>query len=281
MFDFTDITVVIQLTGLILGTGMFISTLEYVFNRREYQPDGLFSWHIWQELEFRNYKTLKKVSAPFFSAQGVVMLLVIRLGLIAVFLYLLAIGQPLNFAVTTALFLTQLYLNFRIPYGKDGSDQMSTIVLCMLFFISAFPDNMLLVNSCLIFIAYQSIISYLTAGIAKLISPTWLKGDIVYDVLNTRTYGNKRIASILKDYKYIRRAFTYTTIGFESLFFIVFFLRAPYNALFLIIPFGFHLSSALFMGLNSFVFAFVSTYPSVLYVVNRLHRVIDALPSLF
>ncbi|MDC0722096.1 HTTM domain-containing protein [Nannocystis bainbridge] len=273
MSEFMEVATVARVSGLVVGAGMAISTLEFLANLRECRSDGLFSWEFWRETKWRRLPALKRLTHPLFAYPGVLTVLLARLGLIALLLVELARGGPLDPAVLTALVATQLYVNFRYPVGKDGSDQMSTIVLFMLAVIAWFPDRPVITVACVVFIAFQSLLSYLTAGVAKLVSPDWRSGDIILGVIATETYGSRFMAGLLRDHKLLRRTMNHSTIVFESLIVLVLVLPPPWNAYFLVIPLIFHAACAAMMGLNIFIFAFAATYPALLFVSNHLHEI--------
>jgi hypothetical protein len=273
MFDFMDPRSVARVTGLVLGAGLTISTLEYLANLRQCGDDGLYSWNIWKETKFRKRPRLKSLTYPLFDVPGVVAVLLARLAMIALLAFQLWLGNPLDAVLLTALVATQFYVNFRFPVGKDGSDQMSNIVLIMLFLMAWFPGRPLIVNACTVFIAFQALASYLTSGVAKLISPYWRSGDIILGVLSTETYGSPLAASVLREHKIVRRTMNYATIAFESLIFITLLLPYPYNVYSLAVPLAFHLGCSFLMGLNVFPFAFAATFPALIYLSNHLHRI--------
>jgi hypothetical protein len=273
MLDFLDPRSVARLTGLVLGAGMIISTLEYIANLRQCGENGLYSWNIWKENKFRKTPRLKRATYPLFDVPGVLTVLLARLALIVLFLFQLWQDSRLDPVVLTALLATQGYVNFRFPIGKDGSDQMTNIVMVMLFLMAWFPGRPLIVNACIVFIAFQSVASYLTAGVAKLISPHWRSGDIILGVLSTETYGSRLAAGVLRENKLVRRTMNHATIAFESLIFVTLLLPYPYNVYSLAVPLAFHLGCSFLMGLNVFPFAFAATFPALIYVSNHLHRI--------
>lgn len=279
MTDFMDVATVARVSALIVGAGLAVSTLEFIANIRECRKDGLFSWEFWRETKWRKHPRLKAIANPFFAYPGVLIVLLARLALIGLLLYQLSRGSRLDPILMTALVASQLYINFRYTVGKDGSDQMSTIVLLMLCGIAWFPERPVIAIACVVFMAFQSVLSYLTAGIAKLISPDWRSGDIILGVIGTETYGSRFMAGLLREHKFLRRAMNYSTIAFESLIVLALVLPSPWNAWFLVIPLMFHVACAAMMGLNIFIFAFAATFPALLYVSNHLHRIATVIGS--
>jgi len=279
MTGFMDVATVARVSGLVVSAGLAISTLEFIANIRECRSDGLFSWEIWRETKWRKHPRLKATFNPLFAYPGVLIVLLVRMALIALLMFQLSGGSRLDPIVMTALMASQLYVNFRYPAGKDGSDQMSTIVLVMLCMIAWFPARPVIAIACVVFMAFQSGLSYLTAGVAKLISPDWRSGDIILGVIGTETYGSRFMAGLLRDHKFLRRGMNYSTIAFESLIVFALLLPHPWNAWFLVIPLIFHVACAVMMGLNIFTFAFAATFPALLYVSNHLHKIVAMISS--
>jgi hypothetical protein len=61
----------------------------------------------------------------------------------------------------------------------------------------------------------------------------------------------------------------WTIILVESLFFLFVFIPAPYFLVFLLWGIAFHIYNAGAMGLNNFLWAFIGTYPAIIFV-NQL-----------
>lgn len=116
---------------------------------------------------------------------------------------------------------TTSLLNLRSSYGIDGSDQMTTQVFGALF-LGFLPGTTRAQDAALWYIALQACLSYGTAGFVKVISPYWYRGDALFGIFNTRTYGHPAVARFLH-------------------------------------------GRPLVMGINSFFWSFLATYPAILY----------------
>ena len=86
--------------------------------------------------------------------------------------------------------------------------------------------------------------------------------------MSTRTFGFRPAARVLRRSPFLRKGFGATVVIWESLFPLA--LVSPRIVLvcWLAIGASFHLSCAVVMGLNTFVWAFLSAYPSA-YLANQ------------
>jgi hypothetical protein len=206
-----------------------------------------------------------------FHYRGFLILQVLRL-LGCVVLVLLALsGDPLNLPSILIVFGCSLLLSFRDLVGTDGSDQMSLTILGGLV-ISAATSDPFLQSAGLIFIGVQSVLSYIVSGVAKALSPKWRSGLAVAQIMNTRTYGMEHIGNLLNRLpSLINIMLCWVVILTESLFFLVLFIPWPWACLLLLWGALFHVVNAYIMGLNTFLWSFVATYPSMIYL-NHVAR---------
>ena len=254
----------ISITLLLATIGLLISSLEILASRENYTPTGILSWNVLRLRSdiLNNIIPLKIIDfifdTPYFF--GVIVFRIICLiGLIYAIFYHSNISFPLTFIV-----ISNFLINYRSSYGCDGSDQMLTIVFFIVC-ISSYFGLADVGNVCLIFIGCQSCLSYFVSGVAKVAGKKWRKGTAVAEILSSQSYGNNLIGSFLQKHIYLSKLISWTTVIFECLFTIV--LILPNHYLYFFLGFGliFHISIALLMGLNVFVWAFVCTYPAIIY----------------
>jgi hypothetical protein len=263
----------ILMTAVIAWIGATISTLEWIAARRELEADGLFSWLV---IRTRNFAVgsgpLAKGLDWILSSPGFLILLGVRLTAIALLPVAFFSGRG-SFTVLSVVFLSTLLVNVRLPWGMDASDQMLTQVFGSLL-LAAFAGTPLAYKATLWFIAGQSCLSYLASGVAKATSPYWQKGYALLDIGNTKTYGFEPLASFLLSWPTITRLLSWSVILLECAFPLV--LLVGYPACFVFICWGivFHLMIAFVMGLNSFLWAFGSTYPAIVFCSIEAHRFI-------
>ena len=242
-----------------------ISTTELIMNGRHCTDEKLFSWKI-----FRSQPALVKSRLANRILDGLLRyrhymaLLWIRLAAII----LVIIPLPLPWLTTFFLgiiLLTTLLINFRSPFGQDGSDQMSSVLFITLFLTELVPDKTVQ-QAGIWFIALQSCLSYFAAGVAKAKGKKWTsQGTAVYLIFNTASYGSKPVAGFLRKYPPAGKWLTWSVIAAEVTFPLVLVCGFPLCWIFIIWGALFHIMNALVMGLNSFLWAFLATYPAILY----------------
>jgi hypothetical protein len=156
--------------------------------------------------------------------------------------------------------------------GDDGSDQMLNI-MSVAFTVSlllGFSNRVR--ESGLYFIGAQACLAYSTAGVAKLISQSWRSGLAIQGVLSTRTHGMQRLNMVIQKSSLLALVVCWGTIALETAFILAPVLPPmPLLALLAIAAF-FHVGIALVMGLNGFLWSFVSTYPAIVFLNQSVTR---------
>jgi hypothetical protein len=269
---FADVYTVYALITKLFCTGIIIDSLEYLFSLSQYATSGLFSWKILKlrpELIKARFNTDK--FDRVFSKKGIRIIILLRLCASSCLL-ITNTNQPGNKFLILIIAITSFLLTFHSMIGKDGSDQMNAVIFIPLL-ITFFSKNEKIAALGLCFICAQATLSYLVAGIAKLISPEWNNGMAVFKIMNTKTYGDKKIAEILQRLPaYYTKFLNWNIIVFECLFLLVIFLPWPWCLIFIFWGFLFHLYNAIMMGLNGFFWAFLASYPAIVYVNWQLHH---------
>lgn len=262
----TDYRLYILLTTIIVSVGTSLSTMEWFVNRRQLMDDGLFSWRIMgtSRVFMVGPSPLASIVNHLLSYRSFLWILLIRFA--AVLSLPLALwldrGALLVLAVVLA---TSLLLHLRSPFGMDGSDQMATQIFGALF-LGYLGGSTLALEASLWYIAGQSCLSYLTSGVAKALSPYWRRGDVVFAIFNTRTYGYAPVAHFLVSRPMTTKLLTWGAVAMECIFPLALFVGFPGCLVFIAWGVAFHLMNALVMGLNSFLWSFGATYPAVVYV---------------
>jgi hypothetical protein len=162
------------------------------------------------------------------------------------------------------ILLIHLLSHLRNHQGLDGSDQMQVILFASLVIFYLSPDPFVK-QCCLWFICLQALLSYFTAGCAKVRSATWRGGTAIRDIMNTTSFGNKGFALVLAQNPLLSKMMCWAVIVFECAFPLLAFAGVRPCFVFIAVGILFHLSTAMFMGLNSFFWSFVATYPAILF----------------
>jgi hypothetical protein len=152
----------------------------------------------------------------------------------------------------------------RTTYGLEGSDQLLGILFMTLLLVAIHPSATAM-RMGLWFLALQACLAYFTSGIYKVTSRIWWDGAALIGILGTRSYGNERLALWFGEHlgltKWSSRAFVLSETAFPLV------LACPPGWLpwFLAWGIGFHVTCAVIMGLDGFVWAFLATYPAIVF----------------
>jgi hypothetical protein len=254
----------------IFSAGVFISSLEYLAIHKEFKMNGIFSWKIFSSRnEFLNSWIPSQKLNFLFGYRAFIMMHALRIACVLLLPFI-----PDHFFkifLLGILAISSLLFSFRSVVGLDGADQMNLIITITLFIVYTINDE-IIYKAGLIFIAAQSILSYLVAGIAKLRSAKWRSGQAVFEIMNTRTYGYKSVANKLSQAPgFVNSLVCWVIIIFEVCFITLLFLPEPWLYIFIFCGIIFHLYNAVAMGLNNFFWAFLATYPALLYVHTLTH----------
>jgi hypothetical protein len=265
---FSDASFVYACIIRLFCIALFLTALECLAIIRQFGDGGIYSWKM---IKLSVHPRVLKLRLDFlFNKPGVSIILLLRL-LCSIYLFIDPISQGTTYLLGLIV-VTSLLLAIRNPIGNDGSDQMSVIISISLFIAFLFHDTKIAAVS-LYFIAAQSILSYVIAGSAKMLSKKWQSGAAVFQIMNTESYGSERIARYLqRSTPVISAVMAWNVMLCEASFFTVVILPYPYFFIFLFWGLIFHFYNAVIMGLNNFFWVFLSTYPAIIYANIALHH---------
>jgi len=260
----------LQLVVWIHAVAVLLTAAEYLHDRRDFGERGAMSWKVFRASGSGAYRTLvpEGIQRRLFGLRGMTAMLWIQIGAVLVF----AVAPARSWLQWCGLLTSTvvlLLITARQRYGQDGADQMNLIVgiTCVIVFGPFQSETVMTIG--LWFLALQVTLAYLSAGIAKVISPVWRKGLAVGMVVDTASYGSRSAGDLLRRYSWIGRVLTWGTIAFELVFVIALIAPPPVTLGILAAGVLFHLGIAFVMGLNNFVPAFLSTYPAVLFAASQ------------
>jgi hypothetical protein len=234
-----------------------------------FDDQSLLSWRV---LSLRSHWVNRnRTLAMLYHRRGVAAILTARLACACALT--LPMQGWIRISSLAGIVITGWLLKLRNWLGEDGSDQMGQIVATgatLIAFGLQWQDMQLCFAGDLL-IAGQLTISYFLAGVTKLTSFEWRCGRALVGVMGTHTYGHNLAARVASSTRWFSITFCWLVILVETVFPAI--LVSPTHVLiaYLGVFALFHLAMALFMGLNTFVWAFLATYPSV-FVVNVLIR---------
>lgn len=200
------------------------------------------------------------------SYPNIIWLLILRVSVAA--LMILGPGGLITrpWIILIAAVLCWLFV-MRTSYGQDGADQMAYILYTGLA-ISSLAGTVFVRVAFLWFIALQSCLAYCVAGIAKASAKGWRDGDYLTAVSYTHIYGHPRLAGYLISRPDLAKTLARTLILWESTFPLVLVMPEPVAGAMLATGILFHLTNGYLMGLNTFIWSFVATYPAICYCVQ-------------
>lgn len=156
---------------------------------------------------------------------------------------------------------------FAGPYN-GGSDRMGLLVLYCLSLSHWLPDGVLS-EAAFGYLGVQVVLSYFISGQVKIVNPEWRSGRALRDVFSFSAYPVSEDLRRLADRPQLLWFASWFVMLFEVLF--PFTLLAPATlVLALATAAAFHLSNACFFGLNRFVWFWIASYPSILWLQARL-----------
>lgn len=261
-----------KLVSILFAGGVAVTFAERLAASRLYADSGLMSWRVLSFDRARNGVLFRHtvLSQSLFGGKGA--RASYWAGLAGVVLVLLSPARSYSFtAGMLPIVLSCVLAHLRTTYAGDGAQQMSLIVgvaLLLGFNPWVTPAAGAV---CLLFIAAQSALSYLASGVAKLISPIWMRGDALVRILATTAFGCElgfRLASISPRFT---RMLCQVTVIVEVLFPFLLFGPRWMMIAFFVWGFTFHLANAFLMGLNTFLWAFLSTYPALYFAWCSFH----------
>jgi len=251
----------------IAAVGVLLASVESLVQPGPLKDDGLMSWRVGQ---VRRPYLVRGVSGAILerllSYPTVLGLLALRILLASMILL-----GPVSWSIHPLLLLPLVVLlclfSLRNPFGLDGADQMFMIIFLggAIACLVGTPRALCLY---LWFVALQSCLAYATAGIAKATARGWRDGTFLVGVAATRMYGQASLARLLKRLPWLATGLSRVLISWESLFPLVLLVPKPVALCFLAGGCLFHLLNGLLMGLNTFLWAFLSTYPAILFCVQ-------------
>lgn len=256
--------------------GTIIATLELFARPETLLDSGLSSWKVSQlAAEWLGAGHSGCVFNRLFSSKMVRVLLLVRLAAVGI---VLAAGQHLQISGLAAAIVgtTSALLVLRSSYGHDGADQMLTLTFLSVA-LGDLSGSAVGRNLALWFIALQLCLSYLSAGISKVVSPAWRSGDALPGILSTDIYGNKFGRRVFRRRTLIARLSCWAVILFECFFPLSLAELPTLTIVFVMTGILFHLGTAVLMRLNTFLWAFCATYPALWYCarsggIGGVHR---------
>lgn len=254
-----------QLVASIAAVGVVINALELLVDRKD-----LLTFHDWNVLRTRYRALSGRGLRPLewsISSGNIFGFAIAMQAVAAICLVIYFHSAAWAIGLCGYILAVRLLLGLRLTYGLDGSDQMHAIVWSGLLVFLVSP-SVSIQDLALAFIAAQLLLSYLTSGIAKLLSPIWRSGKAVGLIVRTESYGQKDAYRLIERL-HLSGPLSRGTMMLEVIGPLSILMGPKATTVFIGCGVMFHLGSAIIMGLNSFVWPFIACFPAVLYISER------------
>jgi hypothetical protein len=249
--------------------GAFVASAELLRLKSAFAAGGLLNWGILRTDGSWRPQWLCMLDVVF-DTPGLYCLLLTRAGA-SIMLLVVPYQSATGLLALLLVVSTSIFAHARSTYGLDGSDQMMLIVFTSVTLGATLSPDETGQRLSLAFIAAQSCLSYFTAGLAKLVSPIWRTGTAIIGIFSTSTYGSRAVSPLLRRHPRFAKALCWSVIIMETAFPLVLVLPYPFEWIILGWGIAFHVVTAVIMGLNTFVWAFLATYPAILATRSLAH----------
>lgn len=251
----------------VAAVGVLLTSMELLSTPQILRPPSLLAVRVrglGSEPLVSSSRAVEYLYLPLIVSFMLVVRLVAALAALSLFLA----GHD-NLLAAIPLAVAGLYVSGFKLVGGDGADQMQNIISIPIALAVVLGGRPRLVQTALLFIAAQAALAYLTAGIAKLVSPVWRRDNAVGAILGSVSYGHPRAWQFLRDKPQLGRAVTRATVVFEIALGVSLLLPDQCIVPLLALGVGFHVACAFTMGLNDFLWAFSATYPAMYYASRQ------------
>lgn len=258
-------------TTRLLAIGVLIDTIENFYFWKEFRDRGVFNWKYLREHRlFTRRRLVRQTSLDrLFDLPRWFLWLALR-GVAALSLIFFPIQKLSSIVGLTVVFTITSLMNLRsAPYGVETYNRLNVVIAGALLLRSVVPDSLILAKVCLWFIALQACVSYATAGIIKLFNQGWRSGNGLFNVVNNPMNGiPPEFAFFFYRHNAFGKALTWFTLVIECSFPLGLVLGQPFVFFYLAWGILFHLTNAALLGLNKFFWAWMATYPAILYITQ-------------
>jgi hypothetical protein len=249
------------LISCLLFVGLIVEAFEIIRLRQSFGAVGIFSRSTVAIMTGSVRRHVRLGATLGGSAAVVVAMVVQALAAVAVIVE----GTHTRAGICSALvcLFANAYLRMRRQIGGSGAEQLTFIVLVTfgLIMLAGGTEAARRIGDA--FIAAQVVLAYFASGVAKAVSPVWRKGGAMTGILSTEGYGIPGLARVLAAHPAIDRLLCWSVIVWETAFPLVLIAPKPMMIAILCVGVIFHLSCAIIMGLNRFVWSFCGCYPAV------------------
>lgn len=254
-----ELSVAIRGFEILLGWSLLLQTIEYL---RIARLDPVGDWALQRQEVPARPKPVRALLDLLLQERPYRLMLLARLGLA---LWLMSGRLGLGGAMLLFGIALVLLMRWRGAFN-GGSDFMTLVGLTGLLIahaVGASADPEQGWRAGLWYVTLQSITSYFVSGWVKLLRPEWRSGRALAVFLDTGVYGPLPVQSLYR-HPLVARTCSWGFTVWEGLFPLAL-LDVRLALAFCAVAALFHFLVFWFFGLNRFFWAWLSTYPAILY----------------
>lgn len=251
----------VRVTSAILGGAIVLSSSELLAQYKRLEDRDLLGWDVGRyNTKWMMKGPLGKIAEFIFDAKRFRILVILRLAT-GIMMAAIALWRPLGGWILSIAFIETFLIAIRSAFGLDGAYQMNLVALAGLWIHAVSPAGSLAASAGLWFITVQLSLSYVIAGLTKLVSAEWRNGSAVIGIIGTRIYGDEALFDLIKTRHAVALMMAWSVMIFETSFGPLCLFGGKVTAVAMLMGVLFHLSNAVFMGLNGFLISFLAVYP--------------------
>jgi hypothetical protein len=259
----------LQVSEALCAAVMLVMSAEYISASRARAMDTgtLLDWDIYALQPGWHFRGSRgKLLRRLYGVRGFICINVVRMVLSVLLLVFppAARGAPL-----VGLFALSCLINVRHAHGRDGADEMAMIVLVGLLAYRVADQRDAWRWAGIAFVSAQVTLAYLVSGVAKLISSEWRSGTALPGIMATEIYGHRHAERAL-GHRAVAFLTAWATMLWEAGFVLYWVTPEPWAYAWLGAGVAFHVGTALGMGLNTFLLAFLAGYPLLILAHSAL-----------
>lgn len=263
-FDFAD---ALRATCLLLGIWCSLSSLEWLADLASLRGGRALGWDLFALQPSRIYRS--RLLSGLFGSPAFAAVPALRLIGGVALLFMPEPGLALLALIPVMGCSAVLALRSAFSDGADKIAMVSAGAAILMATGLLLGDPMLSLAGTL-WAGGQLTIAYFTSGASKLLLVPWRSGSAVTGSMSSYTYGHRYAHAAVK-IRGLSPALAWGVMSAEALFPLAL-LLPPHFLLAVLVGFAlFHFSTALLMGLNTYVWAFAAAYPSTI-MLGRLIR---------
>lgn len=249
----------IRVFEFLLGWSLVVQTLEYL---RVQTMDTIALWPALRQEIPHKPRWARAFLDGCFRPKPYSAMLWLRLGLAMALMW----GQIGLFGASLLFFIALLLLLRWRGAFNGGSDFMTLVGISGLLLahtVGALTDTTLGWRAGFWYISLQTVTSYFVSGWVKLLRPEWRSGRAMTLFLDTGVYGPLPERSLFR-HPWVARLSSWSFTVWEGCFPLAL-LNTRLAGFFCALATLFHFGVFLFFGLNRFLWAWIATFPAVVY----------------